>query len=241
MLVCDPGTKQWVRPQKDYGSDIITLNASTASLNASTASLNASAASLTATTNQLTTTTNQLTNVTNGLIATSNDLVANAKKRYVAYTQELNWEAATYGTNYTDKYQTVENNQLTGRGRTWVPTDFACDPKDDNKTTPPVLVALDWKAEAGQTMVYDVGCTTAENSSIGRRWYVAMGPKERNTEYGNVCNSGLDSKLLNPVRDPYTTGFAASSQSSDCIAVNLKTPNFNGNPIKARVMVLRYE
>ncbi len=169
-----------------------------------------------------------LESITSGLQVTTNNL---SKKKLVVYTDVLTWQAATYNTNFKDRYQTVDNNQATGAGRTWVPTKFAC----NNGDMPPVLVSLDWVAEPGQTLVYDVGCKNG-------KWYFAMGPKERNIEYGNVCNSGLDSKLTNPVRDiyvpPYTT---INYQESNCISVNLVTPNFNANSITASVMILRYE
>jgi len=169
-----------------------------------------------------------LTNITSGLQVTTNNL---SKKKLVVYTDVLTWQAATYDTNFPGRYQTVPNFQATGAGRTWVPTKFAC----NNGDMPPVLVSYDWVAEPNQTLVYNAGCKKG-------KWYFAMGPKERNIEYGNVCNSGLDSKLTNPVRDiyvpPYTT---INYQQSDCISVNLVTPNFNANAITANVIVLRYE
>ena len=233
LLVCDPNSNKWTRPQADYNSQIQNLAGSLGVVSGNVDSL--------------TTLTEQLKDRKISVeyfdvqwdparyIGTEEYIERGEKK-----TREV-WQTANWYSDYG--------------GRTWKITPWVCNPSDRNTResknssgfyytgsgpfsppfTPPMLFSLDGGADADQTVVYDVGCIDRYNSIVNPPyWHVAVGQKQRNISGGNNCGSGLSSNLNDFAwitnQDYYDNG-------ERCRLFNIRTPNFNSVEIKARFMV----
>lgn len=240
LLVCDPNSKKWTRPQADYNSQIQNLAGNLGVVSGNVDSL--------------TTLTEQLKN----------------RKVYVEYFDIQWDPANFKGTEeYTErgekKTREVWETELWRSdygGRTWKPTPWVCNPSDRNTReannsssfnyassgpiyppfTPPMLFSLDGGADADQTVVYDVGCIDRFNTITNPPvWHVAVGQKQRNISGGNNCGSGLSSNLnefaWKTNQGQVNGGFNYYDNGEKCRLFNIRTPNFNSVEIKARFMV----
>jgi hypothetical protein len=239
LLVCDPNSNKWTRPQADYNSLIQGLAVNIGNI----------------------------TGAVSGLETVTNEL--KKRKVYVEYVDIQWEPARYKGTeNFVERGETKTREVWESDlwysdygGRTWKPTPWVCNPSDlesreaKNSSgfnyagsgpfyppfTPPMLFSLDGGADADQTVVYDVGCINRFNSTMNPPvWHVAVGQKQRNISGGNNCGSGLSSNLddfawiTNQGRG---NGFSYYDNGKRCRLFNIRTPNFNSVEIKARFMV----
>jgi len=236
LLVCDPNTNTWTRPQADYYSKIEGV---AGSIGAVSDSVNDLAEQM----------------KKRKVFVEYYDVMWNPA-RYIG--------TETYVERGETKTREVwESDAWLGSygGRTWKPTPWVCHPDDigtrTNTTdspylkggvtyrppfTPPLIFSLDGGADADQTVVYDVACMNKYNAIANPPlWHVAVGQKERNISGGNNCGSGLSSRLdefaWRTNQKQNNGGFLYYENEKPCRQFNIYTPNFNSREIKARFMI----
>jgi hypothetical protein len=255
LLVCDPNSSTWTRPQADYQSQIQTLAGNLSNVSSSVDTL----ANLTEQLKNRKVYAEYVDIMWNPATFQGTEIYKlpqkdqfgnivkdkNGAPVLVSYTREV-WKSDLWYSDYG--------------GRTWKPTPWVCNPTDRDTRearnsnsfnyagsgpfyppmTPPMIFSLDGGADAGQTIVYDVGCIDRYNSIFNPPvWHVAVGQKQRNISGGNNCGSGLGSNLdeFAWLTNQASNGFLYYDNPQKCKVFNIRTPNFNSEELKARFMV----